>query len=153
MQGLLAPAGRNSPRRRGRQLAPYGDIAAGDSDLYLRIVDRLKEMIISMGENIYPGKSKSCSTNTLISARLLSSACRQAPEHVGCCYYTVEPGAAVDKRALKKYLQQNLALFKVPRIYYEIDEMPLPPQREITKRTGTAVCQQTILVSGNIKRP
>ena len=31
-----------------------GDIAVRDSDGYLRIVGRLKEMIISMGENIYP---------------------------------------------------------------------------------------------------
>lgn len=30
-----------------------GDIAVRDSDGYLRIVDRLKEMIISIGENIY----------------------------------------------------------------------------------------------------
>lgn len=131
------------------------DIAVRDSDGYLRIVDRLKEMIISMGENIYPREIEELLYEyPHISEAAVIGVPAKLRGHVGCCYYTVEPGAAVDKRALKKYLQQNLALFKVPRIYHEIDEMPrLATGKIAKKRTGTAVCQQTILSSGNIKRP
>ena len=110
-----------------------GDIAVRDSDGYLRIVDRLKEMIISMGENIYPREIEELLYEYPHIRELPSSAFGQARGHVGCCC-TVEPGAAVDKWALKKYLQQNLALFKVPRIYYEIDEMPRLATGKIAKK-------------------
>ena len=112
-----------------------GDIAVRDSDGYLRIVDRLKEMIISMGENIYPREIEELLYEY---PHIIEAAVIGVPDklrgHVGCCYYTVEPGTAVDKRALKKYLQQNLALFKVPRIYYEIDEMPRLATGKIAKK-------------------
>lgn len=112
-----------------------GDIAVRDSDGYLRIVDRLKEMIISMGENIYPREIEELLYEyPHISEAAVIGVPDKLRGHVGCCYYTVEPGAAVDKRALKKYLQQNLALFKVPRIYYEIDEMPRLATGKIAKK-------------------
>lgn len=112
-----------------------GDIAVRDSDGYLRIVDRLKEMIISMGENIYPREIEELLYEyPHISEAAVIGVPDKLRGHVGCCYYTVEPGAAVDKWALKKYLQQNLALFKVPRIYYEIDEMPRLATRKIAKK-------------------
>lgn len=112
-----------------------GDIAVRDSDGYLRIVDRLKEMIISMGENIYPREIEELLYEYLhISEAAVIGVPDKLRGHVGCCYYTVEPGAAVDKRSLKKYLQQNLALFKVPRIYYEIDEMPRLATGKIAKK-------------------
>ncbi len=112
-----------------------GDIAVRDSDGYLRIVDRLKEMIISMGENIYPREIEELLYEyPHISEAAVIGVPDKLRGHVGCCYYTVEPGAAIHKRDLKKYLQQNLALFKVPRIYYEIDEMPRLATGKIAKK-------------------
>jgi fatty-acyl-CoA synthase len=41
-----------------------GDLAVRDEDGYLRIVDRLKDMYISGGENVYPAGSSRRSTAT-----------------------------------------------------------------------------------------
>lgn len=41
-----------------------------------------------------------------------------------CCFYTAEKDGVVDAKALKKYLQKRLALFKMPRDLREIAEMP-----------------------------
>ena len=39
-------------------------------------------------------------------------------------FYTAEKDGVVDVKALKKYLQKRLALFKMPRDLREIEEMP-----------------------------
>ena len=40
------------------------------------------------------------------------------------CFYTVEEDGFVDPQRLKKYLQKKLALFKIPRAFYELEKIP-----------------------------
>ena len=41
-----------------------GDIAIMDADGFFRIVDRMKDMIIVSGFNVYPPRSRTCSSTT-----------------------------------------------------------------------------------------
>lgn len=52
-----------------------GDLATVESEGYLNIVGRIKNMIIRGGENVYPARPKSCSIPTPRSAMCRSSAC------------------------------------------------------------------------------
>ena len=52
----------------------------------------------------------------------------------GCCYYSVQPGFAIEARDLKKYLQQNLALFKIPREFRQIEKLPKTSTGKIAKK-------------------
>ncbi|WP_462331510.1 class I adenylate-forming enzyme family protein [Schwartzia sp. (in: firmicutes)] len=112
-----------------------GDVARCDKDGYYYIVDRIKDMIISMGENIYPREIEELiyqfpGVREVAVIPIEDKLRGQA----GCCYYTVQPDAEVDLRALKKYLQQNLALFKIPREFHEIEEMPKTATGKIAKK-------------------
>ncbi|MBQ9364307.1 MAG: AMP-binding protein [Schwartzia sp.] len=112
-----------------------GDVACMDEDGYVYIVDRIKDMIISMGENIYPREIE----ELIYSFPGIHEAAVIAIEdklrgQAGCCYYSVQPDGYVEVRALKKYLQQNLALFKIPREFRQIDELPKTSTGKIAKK-------------------
>lgn len=111
-----------------------GDVAIRDEDGYLHIVDRIKEMIISMGENIYPREIEEVLyqyPNIKEAAVIaISDAIRG---QVGCCYYTTMDGNDISQRDLKKFLQKNLALFKIPRKFHKINEMPRIASGKIAK--------------------
>ncbi|WP_298463465.1 class I adenylate-forming enzyme family protein [uncultured Mitsuokella sp.] len=112
-----------------------GDVVRRDEDGYLFIVDRIKELIISMGENIYPREIEELLYSY---PHIRDAAVIGVPDkmrgHVGCCYYTVEPGFDVTGRELKKYLQQNLALYKVPRMFHKLESMPRLATGKIAKK-------------------
>ena len=112
-----------------------GDIVTQDADGYLAIVDRIKEMFISMGENVYPREVEELIYEY---PGIKDAAVIGVPDksrgQVGACYYTTKDGAEVKPRALKKYLQQNLAIYKVPRSYEELAELPLTATGKIAKK-------------------
>ena len=112
-----------------------GDLARIDEDGYVYIVDRLKEMIISMGENIYPREVEEIvyrfdnikeAAVIGIEDKIRGQACS--------CYFSSKDGAKIDTRALKKFLQKNLALYKVPREYHQLEELPHTSTGKIFKR-------------------
>ncbi|MBQ1919047.1 MAG: AMP-binding protein [Schwartzia sp.] len=112
-----------------------GDVARCDEDGYYYIVDRIKDMIISMGENIYPREIEELIyAFPGIREVAVVPVADKLRGQAGSCYYTVQPDTEVDLRALKKYLQQNLALFKIPREFHEIKEMPKTATGKIAKK-------------------
>ncbi len=113
-----------------------GDVAKVDADGYYYIVNRIKEMIISMGENIYPREVE----EVVYQFPGIKDAAVVGVEdklrgQVGACFYEVQDGKKVDVRELKKFLQKNLAMYKVPREFRQIPEMPRTSTGKISKRT------------------
>ena len=111
-----------------------GDLARIDADGYVYIMGRLKDMIISMGENVYPREIEELlyaypgireAAVIAIDDPLRGQAC--------CCYYSLQPDASVNMSTLKKYLQKNLATFKIPREYYLLDDLPKSSTGKIQK--------------------
>ncbi len=112
-----------------------GDVAKIDADGYLYIVNRMKDMIISMGENIYPREVE----EIIYRFRGIKDAAVVGVEdklrgQVGACFFVVQDGAQVNIHELKKFLQKNLALYKVPREFYELKDLPRTSTGKISKR-------------------
>ena len=112
-----------------------GDVAKVDADGYYYIVSRIKEMIISMGENIYPREIEEVvyQFKGIKEAAVIGVEDKLRGE-VGACFYEVKEGETVDPRELKKYLQKNIALYKVPREFHELKEIPRTSTGKISKR-------------------
>ena len=112
-----------------------GDIARMDEDGFVYIVDRIKDMIISMGENVYPREIEELVYSF---PGIEDAAVIAIPDplrgQAGACYYTVKKNEEVDMRTLKKFLQKNLAVYKVPREFCQIPEMPRTSTGKIAKR-------------------
>ncbi len=112
-----------------------GDVARADEDGYLYIVDRLKDMIISMGENIYPREVEELIYQFPgINEAAVIGIEDKLRGQAGACFYTVHEGDEVNVRALKKFLQANLALFKIPREFHQLETLPRTTTGKIAKR-------------------
>ena len=102
-----------------------GDVVSIDDDGWAHIVDRVKDVIISGGENIYPAEVEAAIVEL---ADVVRSAVVAVPDpqwgEVGCAYVVLRPGADLDQLALRAHLDQRLARYKIPRYLEFLEELP-----------------------------
>ena len=113
-----------------------GDLAQIDEDGFIAIVDRAKDMVLRGGENVYCAE--------------VEAAVYEHPDVYECAVFAVPderlgevPGAAVvlrpasdiDAEALRGFLGQRLAAFKVPEhVWFLTEELPRNANGKVLKR-------------------
>jgi acyl-CoA synthetase (AMP-forming)/AMP-acid ligase II len=112
-----------------------GDIGRLDEAGYLKITDRLKDVFIVGGFNVYPAEVEQ------VLARLdgvVESAVVGVPDHrlgeVGHAYVVRRAGSELDEDRVIAYIKERLANFKVPRTVTFIDDLPRNPSGKVLKR-------------------
>jgi len=112
-----------------------GDIGLFDENHYLYIVDRLKDMIITGGENVYPREVEDIIYKfpDVQDCAVIGLPDKEWGERV-TCFIVPRPGKSVATEELKNFLKQSLSTFKVPKEYVTLDEMPKNPAGKILKR-------------------
>jgi acyl-CoA synthetase (AMP-forming)/AMP-acid ligase II len=102
-----------------------GDVALVDDDGYVTIVDRMKDVIISGGENIYPAEVEDVIYGH---PDVAECAVIGVPDErwgeVGRAIVVRRAGTALDERALLEHLDGRLARFKLPRSVVFTDRLP-----------------------------
>lgn len=111
-----------------------GDVGILDEDGYLRIVDRIKDMIIRGGENIYPKEIE----NVLHAApEVLEAAVVGGPDpvygEVVVAFVSARPDSAIDVEDLLGRCRAELAKIKVPVALHVLDALPKNPVGKIDK--------------------
>jgi acyl-CoA synthetase (AMP-forming)/AMP-acid ligase II len=111
-----------------------GDIGSLDDNGNLRITDRLKDMYICGGFNVYPAEIEQ------VLARLdgvADSAVIGVPDErlgeVGKAFVVLKPGATLDEQAVIAYTREHLANFKAPRSVAFIGALPRNPGGKVVK--------------------
>src|SRR3954471_13366225 len=111
-----------------------GDVGIFDEYGYLRIVDRIKDMIIRGGENIYP---KEIETALYGHEGVLEAAVVGRPDHVlgevVVAYVALRPGAELTVDELHALCAEQLAKYKRPVLIEVLDELPKNPVGKIDK--------------------
>jgi fatty-acyl-CoA synthase len=102
-----------------------GDVVRTGDDGWSYVVDRVKDVIISGGENIYPAEVEA----VLVAFEgIRSAAVVAAPDdrwgEVGVAFVEPHAEATIDLAALRQHLEANLARFKLPRDIHLVDELP-----------------------------
>ncbi len=112
-----------------------GDVGYCDEEGYLFIVDRLKDMIITSGENVYPREIEELiySYEGVLEAAVIGVDDKLRGQSVKA-FITLEADKTVDVKELKQYLTRNLALYKVPREIVVLDALPKNQTGKIMKR-------------------
>jgi fatty-acyl-CoA synthase len=102
-----------------------GDVAVVDDDGYVTIVDRMKDVIISGGENIYPAEVEDVIYGhpDVAECAVIGVADERWGE-VGRAIVVRRAGTALDERALLEHLAGRLARFKLPRSVVFTDRLP-----------------------------
>ena len=112
-----------------------GDVAYQDIEGYFFIVDRLKDMIIINGENVYPREIEELLYNYpgVMEAAVIGRPDELRGEAV-CAYVAMEEGQPFSRKAIREYLQPLLAGYKLPRDIVQVDALPKSKTGKIMKR-------------------
>ncbi|HEY0636676.1 MAG TPA: long-chain-fatty-acid--CoA ligase [Pseudonocardiaceae bacterium] len=112
-----------------------GDAGHLDADGYLTISDRLKDMIIVGGENIYPTEIENVLTKhpAVAEAAVVGVPDERFGEAVHA-FVALRPGAAATPRDLLVFLRGRIAAFKIPSRFEFLDEVPRNPSGKILRR-------------------
>lgn len=112
-----------------------GDVCTMDADGFITICDRLKDMIISGGENIYPAELE----NVLVAcpdvqeAAVIGIASAKWGE-TPLALVVAAPGANPSQESLLDYCKQHLASYKVPQLFKLVDSLPRNPSGKLLKQ-------------------
>ena len=114
-----------------------GDLAYRDEDGFLFLVDRLKDMFISGGENVYPTEIEAviAELDVISEAAVIAVPDPQWGE-VGLAYVVPVPGAHVDPDAVLAHVRSRLARYKAPKQVIVAETLP---------RTASGKLQKNVL--------
>jgi len=100
-----------------------GDVVRVDDDGWAHVVDRVKDLIISGGENVYPAEIEAVIAQV---DEVESCAVVGVPDErwgeAGVAYVVTR--AELGETALRKHLEANLARYKVPKHVVFVDTLP-----------------------------
>ena len=111
-----------------------GDLATMDTDGYLNIVGRIKDMIIRGGENIYPRETEEFlhSHPDIVDAYVIGIPdCRYGEEVMACVQ--LREGAFLDAEQVRAFCHGEIAHYKIPRYVHFVDSFPLTVTGKIQK--------------------
>ena len=112
-----------------------GDLGRLDEDGYLFIVDRLKDMIVTGGENV---SSLEVERVVYEHEAVLEAAVVASPHpkwnEVPAAYVVLAPGTAASEEELIGFCAERLAKYKVPKAVRFIDVLPRNPSGKVLKR-------------------
>ncbi len=112
-----------------------GDVGTLDGDGYVYILDRLKDMIVSGGENIASSEVERVlyEHDAVVEAAVVGRPDDRWGE-VPVAFVVLRPEAATTPEALIDHCRLQLARFKVPEQVHVIDALPRNPSGKVLKR-------------------
>ena len=109
-----------------------GDIAQRDAEGYYRIIDRLKDMYISGGENVFPAEVEAA---ILAHPLVIEAAVIGVPDprwgESGVAFLVAREG--LDPTTLRPWLRERLASFKIPRAFHLVSDLPRTATGKVRK--------------------
>jgi len=112
-----------------------GDVGLFDPDGYVYIVDRIKDLIITGGENVYPREVEEAlyAVPEIEECAVIGLPDKEWGERV-VAFIIPKPGASIVPDTLKLFLKSRLSSFKVPKEYLLVKELPKNAAGKILKR-------------------
>lgn len=111
-----------------------GDIARLDEDGYAYVVDRVKDMFVSGGENVYPAEVENVLlTHPAVAECAVVGVPDPAWGEVGRAVVVLRPDALADGNDILGHLQGRLAKYKIPKSLVLTEALPRTASGKIIK--------------------
>ena len=112
-----------------------GDAGSVDDEGFLYIRDRIKDMLISGGENVYPAEVENAvlAHSSVAEVAVIGVSDKKWGE-VGLAAIVLKPGAEASTEDIQAIVRQRLAGFKVPKYVEFVSELPRNGAGKITKQ-------------------
>lgn len=102
-----------------------GDVVRQDDEGYLYVADRLKNMYISGGENVYPAEvERVLLTHPAVSEAAVIGVPDERWGETGRAFIVLKPFLETTEGAILQFCKENLAKFKVPKQVVFLNELP-----------------------------
>jgi feruloyl-CoA synthase len=111
-----------------------GDMARVDEDGYMYIVDRIKDMIVTGGENVY---SKEVEDVIISCPQVMEAAVIGVPNpewgETVAAFVVLARGHQLNSEMLKTFLADKIAKYKIPRVFHVVESLPHTPSGKVMK--------------------
>jgi|UPI00031D68B0 long-chain acyl-CoA synthetase len=112
-----------------------GDVAHMDDAGYLFIVDRLKDLIITGGYNVYPAEiERVLSAHPDVAMVAVGAVPDSIKGELACAYVVRTSGATIAEDDLITFSAHHLAPYKRPRMVRFVDDLPKTSSGKIMRR-------------------
>ncbi len=122
-----------------------GDVAVADDRGVITIVDRLKDVYISGGENVYPAEvEKALCDHPAVAEAAVIGVADDTWGETGRAFVVLVPGSSPTESELIEHLRARLAGYKIPRSLVFADSLPHTASGKVLKsrlRTGGAAAK------------
>jgi len=111
-----------------------GDVAIIEEDGFVSIVDRIKDMILVSGFNVFPNEIEAIVSehSAIDNCAVIGIPHEKTGEAVKL--YVVSNKASLSEKDIIAYCKKNLTAYKVPRTIEFRDELPMTPVGKILRR-------------------
>jgi crotonobetaine/carnitine-CoA ligase len=111
-----------------------GDLVRRNTDGTLTFVSRAKEVIRRRGENLAPAEVEDALTShvDVIEAAVIAVPAELGEDEIKA-FVVAKPGARLDVDALRRWVADRVARFKVPRFVEVVDDLPRTPTGRVAK--------------------
>jgi fatty-acyl-CoA synthase len=116
-------------------LMSSGDVGHFDAAGRLYIDGRDDDMIVSGGENVFPGEIEEllAAHPAVAEASVIGVPDEKFGQRLRA-FIVIRPGASLTEDEVKQYVRDNLARYKAPREVVFLDELPRNPTGKVLKR-------------------
>ncbi|MCO8269145.1 long-chain fatty acid--CoA ligase [Actinoplanes sp. TRM 88003] len=111
-----------------------GDVAVVDDGGHFHIVDRLKDMYVSGGENVYPAEVEAALfEHPAVAEAAVVGVPDEKWGEVGRAFLVAASGHEVDPVELREFLGERLARYKLPVYFDVVDDLPRTGSNKVRK--------------------
>ena len=115
-----------------------GDVAYVDDTGHFFVVDRLKDMILTAGYNVYPAEiERVISSHPQVTMVAVGKRPDEVKGEVAVAYIVAAPNSDLDGAAVLEYCRQHLAAYKRPREVVFVDALPTTSSGKLMRRKLT----------------
>lgn len=112
-----------------------GDVALMEEDGFFKVIARTKELIITGGFNVYPAEVEEVISKhpDVVETAVVGRPRPDGSEDPVACVI-LRDGAALDPEGLKRFANERLTNYKVPRTFYHFEELKADQLGKVRRR-------------------